>query len=63
MDNSEFIIQNSQWTINSIALISRICPHVKPNLQFGFEINGNLPLEPRSLATAGTQEFPPLKRL
>ena len=52
MDNSEFIIHNSQWTINRIALISRICPHVKPNL----------PLEPRSLATAGTQEFPPLKK-
>ena len=49
MDNSEFIIQNSQWTINRIALISRICPHVKPNLQFGFEINGNL-------------KFPPLKK-
>ena len=49
MDNSEFTIHNSQWTINSIALISRICPHVKPNLQFGFEINGNL-------------KFPPLKK-
>ncbi len=36
---------------------------VKLNLQFSLEENGNLPFELCSLATEGTQEFQPLKKL
>jgi len=35
--------------------------YVLPNLQFGCEINGNLPLDLWSLATEGTQEFGSIK--